>query len=356
LEHRTIDIKKRKDTADFHPEAVFAHLIVPSQVLADALVRIGEYVAGNGMTCDGHYQAARDLLMVAGPRVGGEALKRVQETSLAAAMRIAPHLDGGVFPVQGPPGAGKTHIGARMICTLAQSGKKIGITANSHKVIRNLLDEVIEATDELGVSIQCIQKVSEDESNLPRLQFTTDNAAALAAIGTTCQVAAGTAWLWACPDAFQSVNVLFIDEAAQMSLANVLAVSQAAKTIVLLGDPQQLEQPMQGSHPEGTDVSALNHILGAHATIPADRGLFLEETWRLHPDICAFTSELFYESRLHSRPGLELQEIRSSGRINGSGLRFLPVAHEGNQSSCPEEADKNPRACRGDFGFQGNMD
>jgi superfamily I DNA and/or RNA helicase len=82
-----------------------------------------------------------------------------------------------------------------------------------------------------------------------------------------------------------------------MSLANVLAVSQAAKTIVLLGDPQQLEQPTQGSHPEGTNVSALNHILGVHATIPADRGLFLEETWRLHPEICAFTSELFYESR-----------------------------------------------------------
>jgi uncharacterized protein len=97
---------------------------------------------------------------------------------------------------------------------------------------------------------------------------------------------------------------------------------------------------MQGSHPEGTDVSALNHILGVHATIPTDRGLFLEETWRLHPEICAFTSELFYESRLHSRPGLERQTIRSSGRINGSGLRFLPVIHEGNQSSCPEEADK----------------
>jgi predicted RecB family nuclease len=340
LEDRTIDIKKRKDTADFHPEAVFAHLIVPSQVLADALVRIGEYIADNGMTCDGYYQAARDLLMVAGPRVGGEAFKRADETSLAAAMRIAPHLDGGVFPVQGPPGAGKTHIGARMICKLAQSGKRIGITANSHKVIRNILDEATEAADELGVSIECVQKVSEEESNLPRLQFTTDNAAALAAIGTTCQVAGGTAWLWACPDAFQAVDVLFIDEAAQMSLANVLAVSQAAETIVLLGDPRQLEQPMQGSHPEGTDVSALNHILGVHATIPADRGLFLEETWRLHPDICVFTSELFYESRLHSRPGLELQEIISSGRIKGSGLRFLPLIHEGNQSSCPEEADK----------------
>ena len=216
----------------------------------------------------------------------------------------------------------------------------IGITANSHKVIRNLLDEVIVATDELGVSVQCIQKVPEPENNVPRLQFTTDNGTLLAAIGTTCQVAAGTAWLWARPDAFQSIDVLFIDEAAQMSLADVLAASQAAKGIVLLGDPRQLEQPMQGSHPEGTDVSALTHILGAHATIPPDRGLFLEETWRLHPEICDFTSELFYESRLHSRPGLELQTIKSNSRMSGSGLRFFPVVHEGNQSSSPEEADQ----------------
>jgi uncharacterized protein len=96
---------------------------------------------------------------------------------------------------------------------------------------------------------------------------------------------------------------------------------------------------MQGSHPEGTDVSALDHILGVHATIPPDRGLFLEETWRLHPRICAFTSELFYDSRLHSRLGLELQEIKSTCKIAGSGLMYLPVLHEGNQSSSPEEAD-----------------
>jgi superfamily I DNA and/or RNA helicase len=120
----------------------------------------------------------------------------------------------------------------------------------------------------------------------------------------------------------------------------VLAISQAAKTIVLLGDPRQLDQPTQGSHPEGTDVSALDHILGGKQTLAADRGLFLEETWRLHPDICAFTSELFYEGRLRPHLGLEMQEIRSTGRISGTGLRFLPVRHDGNQSSSPEEADQ----------------
>jgi uncharacterized protein len=132
---------------------------------------------------------------------------------------------------------------------------------------------------------------------------------------------------------------LFVDEAAQMSLANVLAVSHAAKTLVLLGDPRQLEQPIQGGHPDGTDVSALKHIIGEHATIGADRGLFLEETWRLHPSICAFTSELFYEGRLRSKEGLELQAVKSQRRVNASGLRYLPVAHNGNQSSSPEEAE-----------------
>jgi superfamily I DNA and/or RNA helicase len=143
---------------------------------------------------------------------------------------------------------------------------------------------------------------------------------------------------WGRPDARLCVDVLFIDEAAQMSLANVLAVSQAAESIVLLGDPRQLEQPIKGSHPDGVGVSALDHILGNHATVPADRGLFLEETWRLHPRICAFNSELFYDSRLRSRAGLENQEIKSKGRLKGSGLRYLPIGHMGNQSSSPEEA------------------
>jgi uncharacterized protein len=161
----------------------------------------------------------------------------------------------------------------------------------------------------------------------------------MSALQDDCQVAGGTAWFWAAPDAFQAVDVLFVDEAAQMSLSNVLAVSQAAKSLVLLGDPQQLNQPTQGSHPDGSDTSALDHILAGHKTIPENLGLFLEETWRLHPTICAFTSELFYEGRLHPRPGLEAQEIRSSGLTRGSGLRYLPVAHTGNQNSSPEEAN-----------------
>jgi len=150
-------------------------------------------------------------------------------------------------------------------------------------------------------------------------------------------VLGGTAWLWSREEFFEAVDVLFVDEAGQMSLANVLAIAQCAGAMVLLGDPQQLEQPLQGSHPEGTEVSALEHLLQGGKTITDDRGLFLEETWRLHPAICGLTSELFYDGRLKPIPALERQAILGPVPIAGAGLWFLPVAHDGNQSSSPEE-------------------
>src|SRR5882757_9644740 len=338
LDERVIEIKKRGDSANVHPDAVFAHNVINTAVLAEGLMRIGEWVADEGIGGEGRYGAARSLLLRESPRLNGEPLYVPGETMLAAAMRIAPKFQGGVLPIQGPPGTGKTHVGARMIACLAKAGKKIGITATSHKVIRRLLDEVVAAGEELGVSLRCIQKTSDGEDG-DSITCTDSNEDVFAALGSACQVAAGTAWLWARPEAFESVDVLFVVEAAQMSLANVLAVSHAAPSLVLLGDPRQLDQPTQGSHPEGTSVSALDYILEGQQTIGADRGLFLAETWRLNPKICAFTSEMFYESRLQPINGLELQEIRSQGRIRGSGLRYMPVAHQGNQNSSPEEAE-----------------
>ena len=226
-----------------------------------------------------------------------------------------------------------------MICELVRQGKTVGITANSHKVIRNLIDETIKVADKNGVDVQCCHKVDEAGPAQHRLSFAKRSEDLLGALGHGVSVGGGTAWLWSRPDAFETIDVLFVDEAAQMSLANVLAVSQAAKTVVLIGDPQQLDQPTQGSHPDGADASALNHILAGEHTIPADKGLFLEETWRLHPRICAFTSELFYDGKLTSKPGLEIQAIKSPGRIQGSGLRYVPVEHAGNQNCSPEEAE-----------------
>jgi predicted RecB family nuclease len=335
----TVDIKKRKDSAEIHPEAVFVHSFVSGKVMAEALLRIGTYVADRGLVGEGPYQAARDLLLREIPRTGGQPFHREGETAVDAAVRICAGLTSGILPIQGPPGAGKTFTGARMICELVRQGKTVGITANSHKVIRNLIDATIEAAEKQGLDLHCYQKPDEMEDAQPRLSFARHNKELFAALGSTAMVGGGTAWLWSAPEAFETVDVLFVDEAAQMSLANVLAVTQAAKTVVLIGDPQQLDQPTQGSHPEGTDVSALDHILNGQQTIPPDKGLFLDQTWRLHPDICAFTSELFYDGKLVSRQGLEQQVVTAAGPICGSGLRYLPVVHQGNQNCSPEEAD-----------------
>jgi len=265
---------------------------------------------------------------------------REGETAVEFAVRVAPEIDDTLLAIQGPPGSGKTYVGARMICELAGRGVRVGVTAVSHKVIRNLLNAVTRAADEAKLRVRCAEKVTEEGDELTTIEEITDNGEILNRLREgDFNVAGGTAWLWAREDALKAVDVLFVDEAGQMSLANVLAVSTAAKSVVLLGDPQQLEQPQQGSHPEGTDVSALDHILGDHQTMGDDRGIFLPETWRLAPSICTFTSEVFYEGRLQSRSGLERQELVGTEGFDGAGLWLHHVEHEGNQNSSYEEVE-----------------
>ena len=340
---RTVDIQKTGRSADLHPEAVFAHNHVRTDSHKKSLVRIGEHAAEHGVTGNGPYRAARDLLLRKPPRLAGMAgpLRQPGETALDAALRIAGARDFGVLPIQGPPGSGKTYTAARMVSRMVREGARVGIAANSHKVIANLLDAVMAAGEEQGIDLRAVRKISGDEedSQDPRITLTGDNARVFEELDGDCQIAAGSAWLWSRPEAQDTVDVLFVDEAAQMSLANVLAISHAGPNLVLVGDPQQLDQPTQGSHPEGTEVSALEHLLEGRRTIEEHQGLFLEQTRRLHPGICSFTSEVFYEDKLSPMPGLEVQRIVSPGPIEGTGLRFLPVSHQGNQNSSDEEAD-----------------
>jgi predicted RecB family nuclease len=336
---RTVDIKKRADAADVHPDTMFFHQRIDPSPLAEALFRLGEWVADNGVDRDGPYRAARDLLLRLPPRLApGTPWIRNGESIVDRARRLAVALDRGVLPVQGPPGSGKTFTGARMICSLVRAGRRVGVTATSHKVIRKLLDEVLRAAKDECLDVRCIQKVNDAGEEVAGLVETERSADVLAALQDgEAHVAGGTAWLWAREEFFELVDVLVIDEAGQMSLASVLAAAQAARSIILLGDPQQLEQPLQGSHPEGTAVSVLQHVLGEHDTIPDDRGLFLEETRRLHPSLCAFTSEVFYEGRLRPYAGLERQRLVGPAPFDGAGLWFHPVEHVGNPNWSPEE-------------------
>ena len=345
----TIDIKKRKRTVDIHPSSVLVDDRVTPWEKANSLLAFARSVAESGIDGDGPFRAGRDLLLGLPPRIDGHdgrPLRHEDERILDAALRVVGSLSSGCLPLQGPPGTGKTYTGARMIVDLARQGKRVGVTAVSHKVIRNLLDEVHAASMEGGAPVLLAHKIgSKARPVVGDVLEVKKNDDALAALGEP-RVVGGTAWLWSAEAAVETLDYLFVDEAGQMALADVLAVSRAARNIVLLGDPQQLEQPQQGDHPEGTEVAALVHVLGGSKTVPEERGLFLDTTWRLHPSICEFTSELYYEGRLHTRAGNERQMLAGPTRFAGSGLFVAPVDHEGNQSSSPEEVDEVQRIAR----------
>lgn len=338
----TIDIKRAVSSTAPHPTALIPYEIVGSAVLRDSLLRIGSWVAENGIEGLGSFQSGRDLLLRQQPRLREGTLHDVvaeQGDLIESAKRIALLLDNSVLPIQGPPGSGKTYTGARMIVELVRNGRRVGITAVSHKVISKLLEEVCKAAREAGETVQAVQKVDTEDACGDDMvtRAKTNEAIAEKLASGEARLAAGTVWLWSREEMANSVDVLFVDEAGQMSLANVLAASQGAESVVLLGDPQQLDQPQKGVHPPGAGVSALAHLLNGKATIDEEQGLFLNETWRLHPDVCAFTSEIFYDSRLEPRAENERQRLNAQGPLDGTGLRFVPVAHSGNQSNSLDE-------------------
>jgi uncharacterized protein len=363
---RTIDIKKAKKTADEHPTAVFFHNHVNTDALRESLMRLGREVLADDFALGRPWRAAIDLLLRRPPVKGASAkdappkdappkdapaksgdasLQQPGEKAVDAACRIALVLDGNVLAIQGPPGTGKTYTGAHVICTLVRAGLKVGITAVSHKVIVKLLEGAAEEARKHGLPLNLMHKHDEPYTGAWGIQRSDEYKDLVRGLNDgTINVLGATAWAWARPEFEQIVDVLIVDEAGQMSLANVLATAPAARSLVLLGDPQQLEQPLQSSHPEGSEVSALYHLLDGEQTMPPDKGLFLAETYRLHPGIAKFTSEVYYEGRVESRPGLERQAIVASGtaaatspQLVGSGLRYVPVAHSGNRARSPEE-------------------
>lgn len=339
-----VDVKKTRKSADLHPPTVYmwdGPLNMESQEAA--LCRIGDWVIAKGIDAAGQYRAGRDLLLRKPPRLrDGEKLAQLaSETPVNTACRIAMSLDDSVFAIQGPPGSGKTYTGARMICELVKQGKKIGVTALSHKVIRKLLDDVVEAARERDiVNVLCLHRQPDgEESDGVAVAKKVNEEAWNALISGNANVVGGVSWLWAPEAAFECVDVLFIDEAGQMSLADVIAVSQAAKKLVLLGDPQQLERPTKGNHPEGAEKSALEHLLNGRKIIAEDMGFLLPESWRLHPEICKFTSSVFYEGKLSSHAQARPRVLEGHAWLKGAGLWFVPIDHQGNQNSSTEEVD-----------------
>jgi uncharacterized protein len=328
---RTVKIKKTGKTNDLHPSAVYRFSIVRAGELENSSISICEDIIENGM--DGEkFKAIKDILLHRLPDSGTSIVVPDGIHILNHAYNIVDSLNESYLPIQGPPGAGKSYTGSHLIQHLLQQGKKIGVSAISHKVINGLLTSTKKL---VGDDFTIIHKVS-DKSIKYDYQVTSNNSdCENLANGSGPVLIGGTSWLFARDGMEGSLDYLIIDEGGQLSLANLLSISRAAKNLIILGDCQQLEQPIQASHPDGADLSALEYIQGENATIPEEQGLFLDKTFRLHPEICQFNSELFYENRLRATGGNEGQSV--SGPMNLKPLMYKEVKHHGNSNYSLEE-------------------
>ena len=335
-----IELKIGKNSGDVLPTALVEGGPYDTRVLALQLRALGDRVCREGIKGG---DAATALLLRSRPDGDGLSegpLRGDGETAMEAASRLALGLRASYLPIQGPPGTGKTHTAANQILDFVARGRRIGITGPSHAVIHNLIECILDTARQRQMALRIGQRADDDNPYLhPGSHGMSYDLLESALRSDELDIAAGTVWMWARRQFAASVDTLFVDEAAQMSLANVLAIAGATRNLVLLGDPQQLAQPSQAAHPPGSGVSPLEHILGDHSTMPTDSGLLLDRTWRMHPSICAYTSEFFYDGKLGWVEGLERQAVGAGNTLRRTGLWVLPVAHEGNTNDSPEEAE-----------------
>ncbi len=282
------------------------------------------------------YRAVDDLLSRAAPRLTSGALQPVADP-VAGTIEAVAAMEATVLPIQGPPGTGKTYVTARAILALVRKGARVGVTSNSHEAIRNVLMGCLYALedDDLPITLDLVHKTSGEDDGYPvdcAVRRTTSNDDAAGGQ----QVVGATAWFFARDENVQAFDWLFVDEAGQVGLANMAAMGRAARNIVLVGDPRQLPQVIQGAHPEPANRSCLDWMLGEHATVPPDRGIFLPISRRMHPDVCRFISDQVYEGRLTSHPDTVRQRVTGTP-FPEAGAFWVPVSHEGNAQIASEE-------------------
>lgn len=283
---------------------------------------------------------AWDLLMRRAPRTVGVAVdgNTIHTTDkVDAIVSAVSALDHSYLAVQGPPGTGKTYVASHVIAKLVrEKNYRIGVVAQSHAVVDNVLDRVVEA----GVPKELVGKSSAkaiDDAAFTRVvkrkmgDFVEKNSARGFVVG-------GTAWDFANASrlARGSLDLLVIDEAGQFSLASTIACSVVANRLLLLGDPQQLPQVSQGTHPEPVDTSALGWLMDDTDVLSPEYGFFLERTWRMHPEVAAAVSQLSYDGRLQAHDSASLRSIDGIA----PGIHPVPLPHRGNTSHSPEEAQE----------------
>ena len=241
-------------------------------------------------------------------------------------------LDRSYLFVQGPPGSGKTWQGAKIAVALMQAGQRVGVTSLSHKAINKLLGEIEREAREQGFRFRGVKKHTYLDDSF-RGDFVEPQADWKDCLDPGYQLVAGTSWLLAREEFDSTLDTLIVDEAGQVSLADAIASGTCARNLVLLGDPNQLPQVSQGAQPDQARVSVLQHLLGEDETVPPERGLFLDQTRRLRPELCRFTSEAYYEGRLQPWDECARRTIEAE-----DGLALFLVDHAGRSQQSREEA------------------
>jgi predicted RecB family nuclease len=321
------------ETTGERPLAVLPGSPVRPSPKDEAVADLAQLVVGELPVLPAH--PGVDLLRRTPPRLrGGRSLPEPGADLVRTVIETVDALDGSTLAVQGPPGAGKTYLAGKLIAHLVRTGRTVAVTSTSHKAVENVL-AAAKAT-EPGLPCAKRPKKTADPS-LPWEQPKDNGALARwRSEHDTGHVVGGTAWTFAnSAMRAEPFDVLVIDEAGQFALADALAVSMCAKNLVLLGDPQQLPQVVQGTHPAGAEASALGHLIGDADVIGPDLGYFLDQSRRMHPAVCEPVSQLSYSGLLHAHPS-------AAGRgVAGvpAGLHLAEVDHRGNTTRSVEEAD-----------------
>ncbi|MBF0105762.1 MAG: TM0106 family RecB-like putative nuclease [Deltaproteobacteria bacterium] len=338
---------------------------VSPQTIQDAIVRILEKsfpdkASGKGRTRGKSLpKPLGNLLQKSRPALKGRATGPVIPEGMdetEGVYQAVKKMEGGTLAIQGPPGTGKSYQAAETIVRMIQDAKKsgrkikIGITALSHASIVNLMEMIAARARAAGTQVNSV-KVGDGDNSInskeldPGISYKANTKAALAILDDV-EIVGGTAWTFSNEEMTDQFDYLFVEEASQMSLANVLAISASTKNIVLLGDHKQLSQPNSGSHPGESGLSVFDYYLDGADTIPADKGILLKTTRRNRSDITAVYSEHVYNGHVVSHPDNDRQKVNLPEDANlihhvpvEHGFVYVPVAHSENRHKSREEVE-----------------
>lgn len=318
---------------------------INTQIIEESLYYYADYVLNHASKP----HVATELLACNSPRIHletfSDCIVKSENTLQKDALDTILNLDHSYLFIQGPPGAGKTYNSSHIIINLIKQGKKIGITSNSHKAIHNLLHKIESIAIKEGVMFKGVKKASSGnpDSNFNSSLIT--SVTSIAKMDLNATLFAGTVWTFSNKHFYHEktepvLDYLFIDEAGQVAVANIIAMANSCKNIILVGDQMQLGQPTQGTHPGKSGLSILEFLLEDYSTIPADRGIFLAQTRRMRPSVCHFISKAFYDGKLHAHQSTTERNLDLSAlHLPNEGIGMIHVQHKGCSQKSIEEGN-----------------